>query len=74
MEPDLTPPDFFLWGFVKDQVYRTAVCDLEDLQETIYVAINNVTPQMLHNTWVEFKYRLDISRDINRGNVEISET
>ena len=26
--PDLTPPDFFLWGFVKDQVYRTPVCDL----------------------------------------------
>ena len=31
--PDLTTPDFFLWGFVKDQVYRTLVRDLADLQE-----------------------------------------
>ena len=27
--PDLTPPDFFLWGFDKDQVYRTSVSDLQ---------------------------------------------
>ena len=51
--PDLTPPDFFLRGFVKDQVYRTSVCDLADLQERIYAGVNSVTPQMLHNTWVE---------------------
>ena len=52
---------FFLWGFVKDQVYRTPVRDLADLQERIYAAVNNVTPQMLHNTWVEVEYQLDIS-------------
>ncbi|KAJ4428941.1 hypothetical protein ANN_25937 [Periplaneta americana] len=69
--PDLTPPDFFLWGFVKDQVYRTPVRDLADLQERIYAAVNNVTPQMLHNTWVEVEYRLDISRATNGSHVEI---
>ena len=47
------PPDFFLWGFVKDQVFRTPIRDLADLQGRIYAAVNNVTPQMLHNTWVE---------------------
>ena len=40
-------------GFVKDQVYKTPVHDLADLQERIYAAVNNVTPQMLHNTWVK---------------------
>ncbi|KAJ4435559.1 hypothetical protein ANN_18175 [Periplaneta americana] len=69
--PDLTPPDFFLWGFVKDQVYRTPVLDLADLQERIYAAVNNVTPQMLHNTWVEVEYRLDISRATNGSHVEV---
>ena len=44
---------FFLWGFVHDQVHRSPVRDLADLQERIYAAANNVTPQMLHNTWVE---------------------
>ena len=40
---------FFLWGFVKEQVYGTPVRDLADLQERIYAAVNNVTPQTLHN-------------------------
>ena len=38
----LTPADFFLWGFVKDQVYSTSVRDLEASQERIYAAVNNV--------------------------------
>ena len=33
--------------------------DLADLQERIYAAINNATPQVLHNTWVEVEYRFD---------------
>ncbi|KAJ4451541.1 hypothetical protein ANN_03006 [Periplaneta americana] len=53
-----------------DQVYRTPVRDLADLQERIYAAVNNVTPQMLHNTWVEVEYRLDISRVTNGSHVE----
>ena len=57
---NLTSPEFFLWGF-KDQVYRTPVYDLADLQVRIYAAVNNVTQQMLHNTWVEFEYRLEIT-------------
>ena len=36
--PDLTPPDFFLSGFVKDQVYRTPICDFAYLQEIIYAS------------------------------------
>ena len=30
--PDITPPDLFLWAFVKDEVYRTPVCELAGLQ------------------------------------------
>ena len=68
--PDLPPPDFFLWGSVKDQVYRTPVCDLADLQERIYAAVNNVTQQILHNTWVEVEYQLDISHVTNGNYVD----
>lgn len=32
--PDFTALDFFLWGFVKDQVHRTRVTDLKDLEDT----------------------------------------
>ena len=60
---------FFLWGFVKDQVYRTPVRGLTDLKERIYAAVDNVTPQMLHNTWVEVEYQLGISRATNGSHV-----
>ena len=60
-------------GFVKEQVYRTPipVLDLLDLQERIYAAVNNVIPEMLHNTWVEVEYLLDISRATNGSHVEM---
>ena len=66
-------PSFFflLWGFVKDLVYRTPVRDLADLQERIYAALNNVTPQMLHNTWIELEYRLVISHATNGSRVKV---
>jgi len=33
--PDLTPPDFFLWGYLKDTVYSTKPATLQELwQET----------------------------------------
>ena len=33
MSPDLTPLDFFFWGYVKDRVYKTAVNDIDHLKE-----------------------------------------
>ena len=58
-------------GVAKDQVYRTPVSDFADLQEKIYAAVNNVTPQMIHNIWVEVEYRLNISRATNVSYVDV---
>lgn len=33
--PDLTPLDFFLWGFLKDKVFRTAPANLQEMQDRI---------------------------------------
>ena len=44
---------------------------MADLQERIYAAVNNVTPLMLDNTWVEVEYRLNISRATNGSYVEV---
>ncbi|KAJ4425396.1 hypothetical protein ANN_28011 [Periplaneta americana] len=35
LSPDLTPLDFFLWGFVKDHVYNTRVDNLQVLRQRI---------------------------------------
>jgi hypothetical protein len=56
----ITALDFFLWGYVKDRVYATHVPDLPTLQDHIHNVIATVTPDMLHGTWQESEYRLDI--------------
>ena len=58
--PDLTPLDFFLWGYVKDKVYATPVRDLRDLRERIIEAIESISEDMLQRTWQEIVHRLDI--------------
>ena len=55
--PDLTPLDFFAWGFIKDVVYRRKVRDLAYLGQRIVEAAH-----VLINTWQELEYRLDICR------------
>ncbi|KAJ4433430.1 hypothetical protein ANN_15689 [Periplaneta americana] len=40
--PDLTPLDFFLWGYVKSLVYETPVETEEDLRARILAACDNV--------------------------------
>jgi len=65
--PDLTVCDFFLCGFVKDNVYvPTLPKTLPELRERINTTIGNVTQDMLERVWQEWEYRLDICR-IKRG-------
>ena len=68
--PDITPLDFFLWGYVKDRVYRTPVRDVETLQSRIIEVLATVNEEMLENTWREIEYRLDILRATNGAHVK----
>ncbi|KFM56922.1 hypothetical protein X975_13708, partial [Stegodyphus mimosarum] len=52
--------DFFLWGFVKDNIYRRRVSNIDDLKVRITTAIASVDADMLAGTWREIEYRLDI--------------
>ena len=40
-------------------------------KERIYAIISNVTPQMLHNAWVEAEDQLYIPRATNESHVEV---
>jgi len=47
--PDLTPCDFFLWGFVKDSVYVPPLpMSLNELRDRITHALQTITVDMLH--------------------------
>lgn len=40
--PDLTPLDFFFWGFVKNEIYKTRSNTVEELREKFEAAIRNI--------------------------------
>lgn len=44
--PDLTPCDFFLWGHVKELVYRSHPQTLDELENSIRDAFHNVNEQL----------------------------
>jgi hypothetical protein len=49
--PDITPLDFFLWGYVKSSGFRTPVNGLDDLKTRSRNAISAIPADMLHRTY-----------------------
>ena len=65
--PDLTPCDFFMWGFVKDYVYVPPLpTTLDELCARITAAIVDIDRDMLQKVWQEMEFRLDVCR-VTRG-------
>ncbi|PNF20647.1 hypothetical protein B7P43_G03034 [Cryptotermes secundus] len=65
--PDLTPLDFFLWGFVKDRVFVPPLpANVVELRTRITASVEEVTPEMLRSVWQETDYRWDVCR-ITKG-------
>jgi hypothetical protein len=62
--PNLTPCDFYMWGFVKEQVYQPPIP--QSLRERISQAIANVDESQLRLTWEEFECRIDV-RQVTNG-------
>jgi hypothetical protein len=46
--PDLTPPDFFLWGHLKDRVFSNNPCTIQDLKENIVAEVGRISPDILN--------------------------
>ena len=44
--PDLTPPDFFLWGYLKNIVYKDRPSTLDELRDRIEQACAEIPTQM----------------------------
>lgn len=55
--PDLTPFDFFLWGYLKSKVYVNRPQNLEELQNRIRNEIDRITPQVISNVLEECLHR-----------------
>ena len=69
--PDLTPYDFFLWGFVRDTVFvRPLLANLQDLRNCITAAVALVDRDMLTRMWNEMDYRIVVCRITKCGHIE----
>lgn len=64
--PDLTPLDFFLWGYIKSLVYQEPPTTPENMQERITRAFGQVTIGMLTRVQESFRKRIRTCMD-NEG-------
>ncbi|GFW75156.1 transposase [Trichonephila clavipes] len=59
---DLTPLDYFLWGYVKSLVYADKPQTLDHLEDNIRRVIADIRPQMLEKVIENWTSRLDCIR------------
>ena len=69
--PDATPCDFFLWGYVKDQVYVPPLpASIQELKVRVRTAVETITADMLPTVWNELDYRVDVCRITKGAHIE----
>ena len=69
--PDLTPLDFFAWGFIKSKVYQVKVNNLQQLKGRITAAVEQITPAMLNDVFRSTEERWGLCRDVQGGHIEM---
>lgn len=63
--PDLTPLDFFLWGYLKSKVYKEKPQNLEDLKFKIRNEISQINENTISNVLEGFLNRLAYCQEVN---------
>lgn len=63
--PDLTCLDFFLWGSIKNMVYKIPPTTREDMKLRIQNAFQQITPRMLRNVQGSFVKRIQLCIETN---------
>ena len=66
---DLTPLDYFLWGYVKSLVYADKPQTLDHLEDNIRRVIADIRPQMLEKVIENWTSRLDYIRASRGGHM-----
>ena len=68
--PDLTAPDFFLWGYLKEKVYRDKPATIEELKENIRIEIAALTPEILEKVMNNVIERARLCEVEQRGHLK----
>ena len=68
--PDLTSPDFFLWGYLKDRVYKGNPHSLHELKNEISHSIAEITPETLRKVSRNMRRRVELCLQENGGHFQ----
>lgn len=68
--PDLTAPDFFLWGYLKSKVYVTRPHTLQQLKTNIAAEISAIPGEMLRKVMAAFWKRLEECQQCGGGHLK----
>ena len=63
--PDLTPLDFFLWGYLKDKVYATKPATVTELREAIEHECVQIPRELFHDVCDSIAWRCQQCLDQN---------
>ena len=70
----MTPCDFFLWGYVKDNAYKPPLPqNVRELQDRIRAAVQTIDGNMLKRVWQKLDYNnygTDICRVTKDAHIE----
>ena len=62
---------FFVWGFVKSEVYRVKIRVVDHLKRRIRDAVGLITPDMLERVFRHSVDRWEMCRDMRGDHVEM---
>jgi len=68
--PDLTPPDYFLWGYLKGNVYQNKPRIIDALKANITEEIQAVTTDVLARTFQNMARRVQSCLNANGGHFQ----
>ncbi len=68
--PDLTPLDFFFWGYLKSKVYETPVQNLQELQNRIVHYAQLIDEDMIRRAVENFNDRIAYCQEVNGRHFE----
>ena len=68
--PDLSPPDYYLWGFLKDRVYATKPRTLGELKKKIREEMRSISRTTCKSVMQNFVLRLEKCANLNGCHLE----
>lgn len=68
--PDLSPPDYFLWGYLKGRVYANKPTSLAQLRQNIQIAVSEITPVLLNSVMHSLSYRMQMCILVQGGHFQ----